>query len=561
MFSKTIVLFRSLLGVALLFLTSCVACQKEASKPFVVVFCLDGATPEVIDQLRSENKLPTFERLIRSGTYGRLLSYGAKKLMEDNPRRGYYSPVVWSTIATGKIPERHGIRDFILPIRGTSAVWMGSEEDPGRAELALPEFTGPGPHTLHVRLHSYPANGEQAVQLLLNDQSLDTLRVPKEWKNFIVRLPDEALRNGTNRLTFVFSRQTRPSDLGESKDQRRLACRLAHVNIIDAQGETVVSFDPVYERFSLIRGFYKPWGNMTEVQSVHLRAQPIWSLLGRMGHPVGVIGYWGTWPAYEVNGFLVTSRMGIAEKRQSPRLTWPSSLAEELAPMAPRAPDLADAFDRLHVSECEPPIIDKRSVLKKILLQDEFYFRISKKLLPTMSNGLFSVYFRAIDVGSHISLHWRHGADIPEGCSESIRGIVDEIYIQLDRYLGELLELLPENATVVVISDHGMRPLDNAGYHAPHGILLARGEGIRRDASIYGASVLDIAPTLFHLFSTPIPFDMDGKVLPQLFDHGWLSSHPPRYVEMDTSRSTEEKALTEGRDEILEELRALGYIQ
>ena len=150
---------------------------------------------------------------------------------------------------------------------------------------------------------------------------------------------------------------------------------------------------------------------------------------------------------------------------------------------------------------------------------------------------------------------------MPEGCSESIRSIVDEIYIQLDRYLGELIELLPENATLVVISDHGMRPLDNAGYHAPHGVLIARGEGIRKDASIYGASVLDIAPTLFQMFSAPIPFDMDGKVLPQLFDPRWLASHPPSYVEMDTSRSTEEKALTDGRDEILEELRALGYIQ
>jgi predicted AlkP superfamily phosphohydrolase/phosphomutase len=139
--------------------------------------------------------------------------------------------------------------------------------------------------------------------------------------------------------------------------------------------------------------------------------------------------------------------------------------------------------------------------------------------------------------------------------------VVGEIYIQLDRYLGELLDLVPDDATVVVISDHGMRPLDNAGYHAPHGILVARGDGIRQNAKIHGASVLDIAPTLLHLFGAPIPHDMDGKLLPQLFDRQWLVSHLPRYVEMDTSRSIGEKALTEGRDEIMEELRALGYIQ
>jgi hypothetical protein len=468
---------------------------------------------------------------------------------------------VWSTIATGMIPEKHGIHDFILPIHGTSVVWMGSEDDPGRAELALPEVSGQGPYALHVRMHSYAPNGEQDVQLLVNDQPLDTLRVPTNWENFVVPLPEDMLRPGTNHLTFVFSRQSRPMDQGESTDRRRLACQLAHVNVVDAKGETLVAFDPVFQRFSLIRGFYKPWGNMTEVQSVHLRSQPIWNLLGPLGHPAGIIGYWGTWPAYEVDGFMVTSRMGMAEQQQGPRLTWPENLAQELMPLTPRVPELTDAFAQLHVSECEPPFIDTKSVFKKILLQDEFYFRVSKKLLPTMSHGLFSVYFRAIDVGSHVTLHYRHGAPIPVGCPETIRGVVDEIYIQLDRYLGELLDLVPENATVVVISDHGMRPLDHAGFHAPHGILLARGEGIRQNAAVHGASVLDIAPTLLHLFGAPIPHNMDGKLLHQLFDRQWLMSHLPRYAEIDTSRSTEEKALTEGRDEILEELRALGYIQ
>lgn len=537
------------------------ACQQDASQPLAVLVCLDGASPNLIEDLRSEGKLPTLERLIRSGTYGRLRSYPGREIMANSPRRGYYSPIVWATIATGKVPEKHGIRDFVLPIPGTPSVWMGTEEDPGKAELDLPEVAGKGPFTLRMRLHSYAPAGEQEIQVLWNEELLDTLNVAPEWETFSIPLPDDRLRPARNRLAFVFSLQARPSDVETSTDRRRLACELAAVSIVDARGEAVVSFDPVYDRFSLGRGFYNPNATTTEVQSVHLKAQPIWSLLGEQGHPVGVLGYWGTWPAYRVNGFLVSSRMGIAEKRRSPRLTWPPELAEQLMNLAPRAPDLERQFSELHVTECEPRLIDTKSVLKKILLQDELYFRVSRKLLPAMKRGFFTAYFRSIDVGSHVALHWRHGADLPAGCPDSIRETVDEIYIQMDRYLAGMLELLPEEATVLVVSDHGMQPLPAAGGHAPFGIFIASGSGIRQGLTVRGASVLDIAPTILYLFDAPVPLDMDGKILPYIFEPSRLASRPPRYVDRDTSRAPEQEVLTEGTDEILEELRALGYIE
>jgi len=39
------------------------------------------------------------------------------------------------------------------------------------------------------------------------------------------------------------------------------------------------------------------------------------------------------------------------------------------------------------------------------------------------------------------------------------------------------------------------------------------GPGIKPDERIYGASLLDIAPTVLHLFGLPVGRDMDGKVL------------------------------------------------
>jgi predicted AlkP superfamily phosphohydrolase/phosphomutase len=552
--------YRNLTPILIIGLLGGIACQETKPEPLVVMFCLDGATGALIDDLRSERRLPTLDRLIRSGTYGKLRSWAAKRILSDDRRRGYWSPIIWTTIATGKVPEKHGIRDFILPNPGTSTVWMGSETDPARAELRLPEIQGQGPFTLRLRMHSHASNGEQDVQLLMNDEPLDTIRVPIQWKEFYVPLPESCLRPARNRLELVFSKQTY---LRDSPDKRRFAGELASLSVVDGQGRVVVTFDPVYQRYELERGFYRPRGEITETQSVHWRALPVWSLLDDLQHPVGIIGYWGTYPAYEVNGFLVSSRMGIESKRLTNRnrLTWPEELAVELEPLAPTDRDLETAYADLPIWDCGERLLDEHSVTKKILIQDEYYYRIARRLLPTMKRGLFSIYFRAIDVSSHAFLHWRHGADIPETCPESVRGIVDGVYVHLDRWMGDLLEMVPEHATVVVVSDHGMVPVDTAGYHTPFGVFVASGRGIRSGSSLSGASVLDVAPTLLQMFGSPVPLDMDGKILPQVFEARWLAENPPRYADIDTSSSSTEEALTEGREEILEQLRALGYIQ
>ncbi len=68
----------------------------------MIVLGLDGVDPDVVDLLLSEGKLPNFARLRQEGSYGRLRS--SKPML---------SPILWTTIATGKPPLEHGITDFV----------------------------------------------------------------------------------------------------------------------------------------------------------------------------------------------------------------------------------------------------------------------------------------------------------------------------------------------------------------------------------------------------------------------------------------------------------------
>jgi tetratricopeptide (TPR) repeat protein len=78
-----------------------VACRGDRPGR-VILLGLDGADPATIDLLMSEGKLPNFSKLRREGAYAPLLS-----------QKPLLSPVVWTTIATGKTPDRHRIGHFV----------------------------------------------------------------------------------------------------------------------------------------------------------------------------------------------------------------------------------------------------------------------------------------------------------------------------------------------------------------------------------------------------------------------------------------------------------------
>jgi len=75
----------------------------------LLLFGIDGATWDVIDPLLAQGRLPNLARLVREGSRAPL-----RTLVPT------HSPRIWTTIATGVPPERHGILDFVakLPAGG-----------------------------------------------------------------------------------------------------------------------------------------------------------------------------------------------------------------------------------------------------------------------------------------------------------------------------------------------------------------------------------------------------------------------------------------------------------
>jgi arylsulfatase A-like enzyme len=95
---------------------------------------------------------------------------------------------------------------------------------------------------------------------------------------------------------------------------------------------------------------------------------------------------------------------------------------------------------------------------------------------------------------------------------------------------------------------------------------MAAGPGIRRQAELAPFSIVDITPTLLHALGLPLPSDLDGGVTTAAFEASWAEAHPVGYEEggaaaaLPTELGPAPGLGTEGEQEVLRRLKALGYL-
>lgn len=155
--------------------------------------------------------------------------------------------------------------------------------------------------------------------------------------------------------------------------------------------------------------------------------------------------------------------------------------------------------------------------------------------------------------------------------------IVDRVYKKDEIYSGECLELAPdllfvaqeyayisskhfgfEESELMVRSDYA-----NSGNHRQDGVFVAWKKGIKRGEIAQGAQIIDVAPTVLYLMGVPVPEDMDGRVLTEIFDEAYLADHPlrrQRYTAVEKDQTSDEAYSDEDADEVRRRLEDLGYL-
>lgn len=97
--------------------------------------------------------------------------------------------------------------------------------------------------------------------------------------------------------------------------------------------------------------------------------------------------------------------------------------------------------------------------------------------------------------------------------------------------------------------------------HEIEGTLLVMGGDVRKNINIRNANIIDLAPTILYVLGVPIPSDMDGRPLKELFEpSSHLAKGSVRYQAAEVGRRREYHVTEEEDEEIKKRLRALGYL-
>jgi predicted AlkP superfamily phosphohydrolase/phosphomutase len=123
----------------------------------------------------------------------------------------------------------------------------------------------------------------------------------------------------------------------------------------------------------------------------------------------------------------------------------------------------------------------------------------------------------------------------------------------------------PEHTAEPPVEIRERKPATSAewgGTHRRDGILIAQGKPFKKGVQIHGARLIDMAPTILHLMGQPVPEDMDGRVLQDLFEPAFIEQNPVRAGGSADSEGRQEAQYSAEEAAIVEErLKALGYIE
>jgi predicted AlkP superfamily phosphohydrolase/phosphomutase len=308
------------------------------------------------------------------------------------------------------------------------------------------------------------------------------------------------------------------------------------------------------------------------------KTKALWNIVSDEGGRVAFVGWWVTWPAEPVNGYMVSSYVPLSQtgRKGEPtkgtlssdreQQTWPPRLFDEVRPLI-RDSESVTLEEATRFMTIGPEDLARDTVegFRWAYAADETYRAAARLILDQNRDiELVGIYFNGIDVVGH--RYWRFME--PEAYPSVVPGdigkfgdVIDRYYEYTDELLGELAARLGPDDTILIVSDHGFHA--HGHKDAPDGIFVASGHRISRSAEIEPPELVDITPTVLALLGLPAARDMDGRVLDEIFTTEWHRSYPRERIETyDTAGWQEQRPIPSEADEgLFQRLKKLGYVE
>ncbi len=338
-----------------------------------------------------------------------------------------------------------------------------------------------------------------------------------------------------------------------------------------------------------IYGFTEPAPGGKGVQpmtNTSRKCKAVWNILNQQGLNSIVVGWWPSHPAEPIHGAMVSDFFHKAPKK--PGDSWmlnknsvhPRELLEELSSLRVHPLEMTAEEILPFVpdgAEIDQKVDGRVSQIMKVTAECSTIQAAATHLLETIPWDFAAIYFDAIDHYCHGFMKYRAPKQdhVSEEDFRFFKDVVSMGYIYHDMMLRKLLEFAGPETTVILMSDHGFHPdhlrpesvpSEPAGpavEHRDFGIFVAMGPGIKKDAIIHGAGLLDVTPTILSIFGLPAGDDMDGRVLEDIFESPRETPSIPGWDDVPGDSGRHPKGMkmeAADAEAAMEQLVALGYI-
>ncbi|MFL5707179.1 MAG: alkaline phosphatase family protein [Ktedonobacteraceae bacterium] len=553
----------------------------------VLVIGLDGATPELVDRWVAENKLPFLKQMIQKGVYG--------KLKSTYPP---ISPAAWTTFATGYNPGKHGTYDFrdYDPRRYScfADTIVDSNAFAGKAVWDLIGAAGQkvGVITVPVTYPAWKVNGFMVSGYPTPDAA-KSFAYPAELGERIPPLTEDS----------TFFKSASHSEV--LKELVRITHLRTDVSIAELKKDE-------YGFFIMVIGAtdraHHDWWKFIDPEHPAYDAQEA-AIYGDYILEVykaadACIGKFLEVVDDETTVIVMSDHGGMAHPKYNLNFNYWLRTLNLLTPSVKASKSqsgVKGAFKKFYRSKIRRlPYLEKlyRSLpqgLKKFATNLDSQTMMNLDAIDWKRTRAYRFPMYPPVEGIMINVAGRQ----PEGCVqpgeeyealrtrilEELRSlrepttgepIVLEAYRREELYHGERLETAPDIIVVTQDCYKGGTSIDElisevplevisklSGLHRMDGIILAQGPHIRRDVRVEGANIIDVAPTILYALGMPIPSDMDGKPLTNLFEDAHTQQTIASYTDERKVEdvSSDEYGYSEEEEESVRlKLEALGYL-
>lgn len=200
------------------------------------------------------------------------------------------------------------------------------------------------------------------------------------------------------------------------------------------------------------------------------KGESVLSIMSRQGRPAGAIAVPFTFPPEKLdNGFVLS---GLDSPAEDARAVAPAELYDELKK------EFGAYY--IHLGSPVGRKNDPEALWRDMVREDENRCDISLHLMRTRPCDLFITVFNNVDRIQHNYYDLEAEAALKAGRVPEDSYLV-KAYVNADRQLGRILEAVPEETTVLVISDHGAGPIRSVfrlnRWLEEKGLLAFRKEG------------------------------------------------------------------------------------